>query len=347
MKSKFLKRRLLIAVAVTLTIAAVLLFSNRTAIRSAFDAFSGADYSGTGQGSVVLQIESGDDGAEVAQQLVDLGVVKTYRIVYQLIIARDLTLYPGNYSLKLKMSSPAALDALSDPSNRISNKVTIREGLRIDQVFKELSVATKVTVVQFKLASADLAAIGVPAKEVSAEGWLFPATYDFDPGRSATEILSVMVERTKTELKKFGVPQADWHRVLTMAALVQKEARLTEDFYKAARVFQNRIDAGMLLQSDATVSYGVGGSTVSTSAAERADANRYNTYRYLGLPIGPIGAPGSIAIDAALNPAVGDWLFFCTVNLKTGETVFSVTYAEHQKAVRQWLAWMRENPGYD
>lgn len=347
MKSKFLKRRLLIAVAVTLTIAAVLLFSNRTAIRSAFDAFSGADYSGTGQGAVVLQIESGDDGAQVAQQLVDLGVVKTYRIIYQLIIARDLTLYPGNYSLKLKMSSPAALDALSDPLNRISNKVTIREGLRIGQVLKELSVATKVTVGQFKLASADLEAIGVPATEISAEGWLFPATYEFDPGRSATEILSVMVERTKTELKKFGVPQADWHRVLTMAALVQKEARLTEDFYQAARVFQNRIDAGMLLQSDATVSYGVGGSTVSTSAVERADANRYNTYRYLGLPIGPIGAPGSIAIDAALNPAVGDWLFFCTVNLKTGETVFSETYAEHQKAVRQWLAWMRENPGYD
>jgi UPF0755 protein len=132
-----------------------------------------------------------------------------------------------------------------------------------------------------------------------------------------------------------------------MAALVQKEARLQADFYKAARVFQNRIDQGMLLQSDATVSYGVGGSTVSTSAAERADANRYNTYRYLGLPIGPIGAPGSIAIDAALNPAQGDWLFFCTVNLKTGETVFSETYADHQKAVRQWLAWMRENPGYD
>jgi UPF0755 protein len=103
----------------------------------------------------------------------------------------------------------------------------------------------------------------------------------------------------------------------------------------------------MLLQSDATVSYGVSGSTVSTTAAERANDNPYNTYRYEGLPAGPISAPGSLAIDAALNPAKGDWLYFCTVNLATGETVFSNTFAEHEVAVRQWQAWMRENPSYE
>ena len=347
MKSKYARRRLIAVLAILALVAAFLLYSNRAAIRNAFDAFSGADYAGNGTGSVVLEIEAGDDGAIVAQELVDLDVVKSYRVVYQLIVARNFVFYPGSYTLKLRMSSPAALDALANPENRISNKVTIREGLRINQVLSALAKATSIPLAELTTASKDLKNIGVPTEEISAEGWLFPATYDFDPSLNAAEILRLMVDRTKQELNKFSVAPEDWHKVLTMAALVQKEARMEADFYKAARVFQNRIDKGMLLQSDATVSYGVGGSTVSTSAAERADANRYNTYKYLGLPIGPIGAPGSIAIDAALNPAKGDWLFFCTVNLKTGETVFSETYAQHQKAVRQWLAWMRENPGYE
>jgi UPF0755 protein len=160
-------------------------------------------------------------------------------------------------------------------------------------------------------------------------------------------VLKIMVDRMKTELDRYGVSVADRHKVLTLASIVENEVNSPDDYYKASRVFTNRLEVGMPLQSDATVSYGVRGSTFTTSKADRADPNPYNTYKYPGLPIGPIGAPGSLAIDAAVNPIAGDWLYFVTVNLKTGETVFTETYAEHQKAVRQWLAWMRENPGYD
>ena len=340
------KRRMLL-VAVVLIAVLTLGYLNRGLIRNAWDVVSGADYSGSGHGSVTLVIKSGDDGASVAKQLVDLGVVKTYRSVYKLLIARNETFYPGTYSLHLQMSSAAALDALASPSNRISNRVTIKEGWRISVTLAALSKATGIAQSDFESAARNLTTIGVPAGEVSAEGWLFPATYEFDPGVDATSVLSTMVKRTKQELTKFGVAQKDWHRVLTLAALVQKEGRITADFYKISRVFLNRIAAGMHLQSDATVSYGVNGSTVSTSASDRANANGYNTYLNPGLPIGPIGAPGSIAIDAALHPAPGGWLYFCAVNLKTGETVFSNTYAEHEVAVRQWQAWMKANPGYD
>lgn len=346
MRTKFAVRRLLVVSVLLLSLLAIAVL-NRSAIRNAFDSFTGVDFAGSGHGSVVLQIEPGDDGAEVASELVDLGVVKTYRKIYQLIIEREYVFYPGTYNLKLEMSSTAALDALSDASNRVLNRVTIREGLRINQVLKALSSATSTAYADLQNAAQNLETIGVPASEVSAEGWLFPATYEFDPGISATEMLKTMVRRTIDELDKFGVAEADRHRVLTLAALIQKEARLEPDFYKVSRVFLNRIEKGMLLQSDATVSYGVGGSTVSTSAADRADRNGYNTYVFAGLPIGPIGAPGSVAIDAALHPAKGDWIFFCTVNLETGETMFSTTYAEHQAAVRIWQAWMRENPGYE
>lgn len=342
-----MRKRALLVIAIVLIAGLTLGYLNRGAIRNAWDVVSGSDYSGGGHGSVTLVIKAGDDGATVAQQLVDLGVVKTYRSVYKLIISRDQVFYPGSYALKLEMSSASALDALGDEANRISNRVTIKEGWRIGSTLSALAKATGISVDEFKSAAADLNAIGVPSGEVSAEGWLFPATYEFDPDQSANSILKVMVARTKVELDKFGVAQKDWHRVLTLAALVQKEGRITADFYRISRVFLNRMAVGMHLQSDATVSYGVSGSTVSTSAADRADPNGYNTYLNPGLPIGPIGAPGAIAIDAALHPAKGQWLYFCAVNLATGETVFSNSYAEHQVAVRQWQAWMRENPGYD
>jgi UPF0755 protein len=179
------------------------------------------------------------------------------------------------------------------------------------------------------------------------DGYLFPATYEIEPGTNAHALIQIMVNRMGVELKKFGVTDADRHMVLTMASIIQKEARLTPDFYKVSRVFYNRIAQGMHLQSDATVSYGSGGSTVTTTNAERADGNGYNTYVHAGLPIGPIGAPGETAIDAALHPAAGTWLYFCAINLKTGETDFSTTYAEHGVAVKKWQKWMRENPGWN
>lgn len=347
MATKFVRRRIFAVAAVLIALGLIFGYLNRAEIRNAWDQVSGADYSGSGRGSVTLVIKEGDDGAVVAQQLVDLGVVKTYRTVYKLLVARDEVFYPGTYQLKLEMSAANALDAIANPNNRISNRVTIKEGWRISKVLTELSEKTKIPLASLQSQAKDLAAIGVPDGEVSAEGWLFPATYSFEPDSSALTVLKQMVKRTKQELKKFNVQDQDAHRVLTLAALIQAEARLEQDFYKVSRVFLNRIAQGMKLQSDATVSYGVNGKTVSTSAADRADPNGYNTYRYPGLPIGPISAPGSIAIDAAINPAKGGWLFFCTVNLKTGETVFSNTYAEHGAAVRLWRQWMLENPGYE
>lgn len=341
------KTRRLITVTVLIALISVIIFSNRDAIREAVDSFSGADFSGPGAGSVVLEIKPGASGSEIIEKMVDLGIVKTYRITYRLILDRDFTFYPGSFELKLGMSSAAALDALGDPTNRLGNRVTIREGLRIEDVLAALAKATGTPVAQLESASEDLGALGIPSDEVSAEGWLFPATYNFDINLGANELLKIMVARTVKELDRFGVAPENRHFVLTLASIVQKEVSSTKDFYKASRVFTNRLDVGMPLQSDATVSYGVRGSTFTTSRADRSDPNPYNTYRYPGMPVGPIGAPGSIAIDAAVNPADGGWFYFVTVNLETGETVFTNTYAEHQKAVRQWLAWMRENPGYD
>lgn len=319
----------------------------RGQIRAALDSISGVDYQGSGTGTVNLVINPGDTGEHVASNLVKLGVTKDFSFTYKRIIARNPNFVPGTFVLHKQMSANAALDLIADPASKVVTRVTIKEGLRIGVVLKQLAKASGIALSDLEAAVKDPTLYGLPATLPNMDGYLFPATYELDPGMKATDIIRSMVNRMATELKKFGVSDANRHKVLTMASIIQKEARLTPDFYKVSRVFYNRIDQDMLLQSDATVSYGSGGTTVTTTDAERADPNGYNTYVHSGLPIGPIGAPGATAIDAALHPANGSWLFFCAINLKTGETVFSTTLAEHGRAVKKWQQWMRENPGWN
>lgn len=345
--SKFARRRLLVMILAAVLALSGIGLANRSAIRSGWDQLVGNDYNGTGYSSVLLEINNGDSGQDVAQALVDMGVVKSFTTVYKLILQTNPKFYPGTYRLKLHMSSSAALAALADPANSAANRVTIKEGLRANVVLQQLSDATGISLSDFKAAARNRAAIKLPSEAVSIEGYIFPATYNFQHSATAASVLRTMVERMQEELDKFGVSNSKRLQVLTLASIIQKEARQEPDFYKVSRVFQNRIAIGMKLQSDATVSYGVDGNTVNTTAAERANNNGFNTYLHPGLPIGPISSPGALAIKAALNPAAGGWLYFCTINLETGETVFSTTGAEHEKAVALWRAWMKEHPEYE
>ncbi|MFM6940062.1 MAG: endolytic transglycosylase MltG [Rhodoluna sp.] len=345
--SKFARRRLFILVTVAVVILGIVGYANRSAIRSGLDQLIGNDYKGSGYSSVLVEINPGDNGETIAKSLFDMGVVKNFRTVYKLILAADPKFYPGTYKLHLHMSSQAALDALMDPNGSVTNRILIKEGLRANVILDKLAAETGIARSEFSAAAKQRSAIGLPADAVSIEGYLFPATYTFSPKATAVSILKTMISRMQEELDEFGVSNADRHRVLTLASIIQKEARQQPDFYKVSRVFQNRINAGMHLQSDATVSYGADSNTVNTTVAQRAANNGFNTYLHAGLPIGPISSPGAVAIDAALHPASGSWLFFCAINLETGETVFSTTLAEHEKAVALWRAWMKEHPEYE
>lgn len=341
---KFIYRRIIAVVALVLVIALGLTFKSQ--IRAGFESlFGGADYPGPGSGSVTLVVEQGEDGASIAHSLVDAGVVKDYNFTYKLMIRRNDVFIPGSFTLLRQMRSADALDRLVSEEFLVVNRVTVKEGLRAKQIFAVLSQATGIPTSDFEAVTPEN--LGIPSSFPSVEGYLFPATYSFDKSLSARQILQVMKNRMDTELADFGVSPASALKVLTLASIIQKEARQTADFYKVSAVFHNRLDIGMHLQSDATVSYGSGGTTVTTTDAERADRNGYNTYVHAGLPIGPISAPGRTAIDAALHPVEGAWLFFCAINLETGETVFSVTVAEHERAVAKWRAWMAANPGWN
>ncbi len=252
-----------------------------------------------------------------------------------------------------QMSAQSALDALLDPSNKLENTFVIPEGTATVDALPLISEGTGIPLEELQAAAAEPPAnYGLPAEATTLEGFLFPATYTLDPDVDAHAVLQTLVDRQFEALDAAGVAPADRWKTIVLAALVQREAGLRDDFYKVARVFLNRLDPAQwesgLLQSDATVAYGTGNThLVTTTDAERADAgNPYNTYVHPGLPIGPISNPGDLAIDAAVHPADGPWLFFVTWNLDTGETIFSSTVEEHDAAVAKWLAWMDEHPEY-
>ncbi|AYF99117.1 endolytic transglycosylase MltG [Protaetiibacter intestinalis] len=306
------------------------------------------DYTTTGNGEeAIVVIQPGDIGSDVATTLRDAGVTMTFQAFYELLLDNpDVTFEPGNYRLQKEMSAASALAALQDPANRIINQVTIREGISAASALELIAAATEIPLDQLQAEAANFTQFGVPANAPSIEGFLFPATYTFDPGISAHDAIKTLVDKMLETLDAAGVAPENRFTVITMASIIQRESGpVVEDMAKISRVFQNRLDRGMNLQSDATVHYGLGDtSSVWTSAEARADAsNPYNTYANPGLPIGPIGLPGADAINAALHPADGGWLYFVTVNLRTGETVFSNTLAEHERAADQLYAWCKES----
>ncbi len=311
-----------------------------------------ADYPGPGVGSVQVEIPAGATGTEMARILHEADVVASERAFTRAFAANSAAsgIQPGTYDLATQMSAADAVAALLDPERRVLTKVTIPEGQRVDQIIATLSSKTAIPVEDFQAALADTAAVGLPAEAGgNYEGWLFPATYTFQPGTTPTEMIAEMVEQMVAVLDERGVAPEDRKTVLTKASLVEREAPDNEEARtKMARAIENRLERTMRLQIDAAVAYGLGKNgtelTLDDISAEATD-NPYNTYAHTGLPPTPIASPGAAAIDAVLDPAEGPWLFWVTVNLDTGETLFAETYDEHLVQKEQLREWQEENGG--
>ena len=307
------------------------------------------DYeSGIATGEAFVTIKKGDTGSPVSTALFQAKVTKTDRVFYDYLIENDpdVTFYPGVYKLQQKMTAAAALKALSNPENRMANTVRITEGSTVVSSLPRIAEGVGIPLEELQAAVQDPSVYGVAAQNL--EGWLFPAIYTFDPGATAQDAIAAMVDRTRESLAKAGVPAEDAQRVLTIASIIEREAR-TADFAKVSRVIANRVADGMMLQMDSTAQYGYGelhAGKASTSEAAQHDDNPWNTYVITGLPATPIANPGDAAIDAAMHPADGPWLYFVTIDMSTGETQFSETYEEHQQGIKKMRAWCSANPDY-
>lgn len=306
------------------------------------------DYPGPGTGEVAITVKDGDTASAIGATLQAAGVVKTARAFAQAAAAdpKGNTIQPGSYTLRSQMTAAGALALLLDPAGRSVPRVTIREGLWESETFALLAKASGLPVSDYVAAAKDTADLGLPAQaKGNLEGYLFPATYEFAKGSTAAEQLAQMVAKTMHVLTRLRVPPASMERTLTIASIVEAEGRLAADRPKIARVIENRLAAPMRLQLDSTVSYGVQKRALTTTDAERANPNPWNTYVHDGLPVGPISNPGEVSLAAAITPEAGPWLYFVTVNPATGETKFATTDAEHQQYVAEFQKWCSDNPG--
>jgi len=302
------------------------------------------DYKGPGKGEVTFVVDPGQTIESMGDELEDIGVVASSEAFVE--AAEDdagaTGIQAGTYVLKEEMKASDVVAVLVDPGNLAQSSVAVPEGLRVVDVIDRLAEGTDFSKKQLQRALNDTEALGLPGyADGNPEGYLFPATYMVTPDETPASLLRDMVARWEQAAGDLDLEAAadelgyQPHEVMTVASLVQAEGR-GRDMAKIARVIYNRIEnpgtAGQIgrLQIDATVDYALNRPLTVTLTQEERETTQspYNTFLHAGLPPGPIGNPGEEAIDAALNPAEGDWYYYVTVNLRSGKTKFAESYQE-------------------
>ncbi|NYI98828.1 UPF0755 protein [Streptomonospora nanhaiensis] len=300
------------------------------------------DYEGEGSGSVEIVVEEGATGQAIADELVAQGVVASPGAFLNALGSHGGNVAPGTYRLHEQMSGDAAVELLMDPSARLQAHITFKEGLRADEVLRLLHENTGIPMEELRAALEDTEALGLPDyAEQGAEGYLFPDTYDMPADADASALLRRMVDRFHEVAEDVDLEDAAAERNLTpneamaVAAIVQAESGSAEDMPKVARVVYNRLEAVMELGMDSTCFYVIGEYGIALTNDQLAECkaadSEYATYGRTGLPAGPIVSPGRQAIEAALNPAEGEWLYFVATDPENGVTEFAETYEEFEQ----------------
>jgi len=284
-----------------------------------------------------VSIEKGESFRSVARQLKAAGVVRssTALLIYGESTGKARRIQPGDYEFRGDERIPDVMRHLVN-GDFISIVVTIPEGLSVHQIAERLAMTGLICQPDFEHAAHDgpiVTALGL--LPLGAEGYLFPATYKFSPRANVMDVLSAMLMRffqvltPEAEQRMFQLGLTP-RELVTMASIVEKEAKIPGERKLIASVFYNRLRLGMPLQSDPTAEYSFEGESQSAAAAVRVPS-AFNTYSFAGLPPGPIANPGQRSIEAALYPAKSDYLYF--VARDDGTHVFSKSYEEHQKAI--------------
>lgn len=302
-----------------------------------------ADYAPGSQGTLTsVSVNQGDSLRTIARELVDAGVAASVEAVVQAGTANTRSRYitPGDYKLPTHIPAATAITLLLNPDSRDSIKLLVPEGLRATDIYG--LVADKLQVDTATVARAFTAQQLPTSAGGKVEGYLFPATYELRHSATPAEVAKLMVARfqqTAVQLeleRRARAEQLTVHDVIVIASILQQEAA-PADFSKVARVILNRLAKGMPLQLDSTVNYGLGISRIKLTQAQLDRDTPFNTYLHPGLPPTPISNPGAAAIEAALSPAIGDWMYFVTTDPKRQITEFATTYAEFARLKAKFL----------
>ena len=306
------------------------------------------DYVGSGTGSVSITVNRGESLTQIGNTLQAADVVKSVESFTAAAANNEAStsIGPGTYSMQSQMSGESALALMLDPASRAASRLVLPEGLRLDETVAISTRATGLPSADFEQVLDNPDALALPGWAQSRpEGFMFPATYDLVGDENAESILSALVKRFNQSASSIGLEaraaQAGRspYEILTVASLLEGEV-IPEDFAKVAAVVYNRLEANMRLQFDSTVSYALGLDELELSADQLNTDSPYNTYKVRGLPPTPINSPGESALEAALAPAKGKWLYFVTVNPDTGETKFAKTYERFLKLKAEYRAYL-------
>ena len=273
---------------------------------------------------VEIVIEDGDSGTQIAQKLEKAGVIKASKVFYKVAIndKRSNSISPGIHKIDLKISARSALEQLLDPKRNLGLFGFI-EGLRKNEILDLLAKSKLVTGKLTQTIKPDAL-----YKSDNLEGFLFPAQYSFSPGTLIDDAVNQMVQRFNLAAKESKIDQGYKEfsplELVTIASIIQAEGD-PQDFTKIAQVIYNRLKIGMPLQMNTTVEYAANLRGKIRLPYKQLEVNsRYNTYKYRGLPPGPIGNPGQAALNASVTPDSGDWIYFITV--KPQDTRFTKSY---------------------
>jgi UPF0755 protein len=306
------------------------------------------DYVGSGTGSVNVTVSRGESLTQIGNSLQAADVVKSVESFTSAAANNEAssTIGPGNYAMKLQMSGESALLLMLDPASRAASRLVLPEGLRLEETVALSASATGLPAADFDQVLEDPEVLALPSwAESRPEGFMFPATYDLVGDENAEAILGALVERFNQSSNNIDLEaraaQAGRspYEILTVASLLEGEV-IPEDFAKVAAVVYNRLEAEMPLQFDSTVSYALGLDELELSKEQLETQSPYNTYQVKGLPPTPINSPGESALEAALAPAKGKWLYFVTVNPDTGETKFAKTYEKFLQLKAEYRAFL-------
>ena len=291
-----------------------------------------------------ITVDSGDGSAAVAQKLYNKGIIK-YPFIFRMqskLGGYDGKYLPGNAVITDGMSYNDILKLMIS-TIRNDKKITIPEGFTIAQIKARLSEEGLINEAEFDKAlnpdDYDYRFLkNLPERKNKLEGYLFPSTYFISEEMSEHEIIDMMLREFDTQFKAEYYDRAEQmnltvDQVITMASIIQGETDSETERAKVAGVFYNRINSDMNLQSCATVQYILGERKAVLSVADTQINSPYNTYINSGFPIGPICNPETACIEAALYPEETDAFYF--VQGRDGKHIFSKTYEEHEKAMKE------------
>jgi UPF0755 protein len=314
------RRRHRLAPIVAMVLILGLIVASYKIVTSVGERFTTPDYSGSGEGFTRVKVSPGDGATDVAAAMVKAGVVKSTRAFINAAESsgRASEIQAGVYRVRLRSSGEAAMAAILDPANRLVTQVTIPEGYTERQVLTLLASKTGLPAAELRAAAGRISNLGLPEglSPKTAEGFLFPSTYEFDPDQSADEVLQQLINQFGAEYRKIGFAagakalKLTPYQALIIASLIESEAKFPEDRPKVARVILNRLAQGTPIGIDAANRYGVALTGKDPDTVTYTEDSPYNVRIRTGLPPTPVSNPGVASLQAAIRPAQGDWIYY-------------------------------------